>query len=193
MKRIITNIAIAAFVLLISASCGTTAKVYDENSSDDTVNVGYGQAKKGDLTYSVSSVKMSDTEMMTYTNMYDYLRGRVPGVAISPDNRITIRGKNSILSSTEPLIIVDGAEVSSLDAVSPYDVYSVDVLKDASSSIYGVRGANGVIIVTTKGAQHIKQAEIDAKKAAKAAKRAERAARKGKVQVEVNVNTSVPL
>jgi TonB-dependent outer membrane receptor, SusC/RagA subfamily, signature region len=197
MKRFLLNISIAAASLSIVISCGPTSRVYDSNTPDDQVNIGYGQSDKDDLTYSVSSVKMSESEMMTYTNMFDYLRGRVPGVEVTPDNHITIRGKSSILSSTEPLIMVDGMEVESLDAVSPYDVYSVDVLKDSSSSIYGVRGANGVILITTKGAQQMRQAEIEAKKAEKAAKRAEKAAkkaaRKGQVQVEVNVNTSMTL
>ena len=109
--------------------------------------------------------------------MYDYLRGRVAGVEVSPNNSIRIRGTNSINSSTEPLIIVDGSEAD-LNSVSPYDVYSVSVLKDASSSIYGVRGANGVILITTKHAQQEKDAQQQAKKQARAEKKAARAARK---------------
>jgi len=64
--------------------------------------------------------------------------------------RIIIRGIGSINSSNDPLILVDGSEITDLSTINPNDVKSVDVLKDASSSIYGVRGANGVILITTK-------------------------------------------
>ena len=108
----------------------------------------------------------------------------MPGVQIGPGNTITIRGINSINSSTEPLILLDGVEISSLDDVNPYDVYSVDVLKDASSSIYGLRGANGVILITTKGAQQAKQ---DAAKAKKDAKAARKSSRKAEAKVSVDM------
>ncbi len=88
--------------------------------------------------------------MTTYSNMYDYLRGRVPGVQVTSDNKILIRGVNSINLSTDPLIILDGSEINDLSVINPNDVDSVTVLKDGSASIYGVRGANGVIIITTR-------------------------------------------
>ena len=85
-----------------------------------------------------------------FTNMFDYLRGRVAGVHVGPDNTIIIRGLNSMQASTEPLILLDGVEITDLNLVNPRDVYSVDVLKDASAAIYGMKGANGVILITTK-------------------------------------------
>ena len=151
-----TRWLLGAGLLLLSSiltSCGVAGNA-SADKQDNQVNVGYGTTDKDDLTYSVSSVKVSDKEVVTYSNMYDYLRGRVPGVVVGPDNSITIRGINSINSSTEPLILVDGVEISDLSTINPIDVYSVDVLKDASSSIYGVRGSNGVILITTKGAHH---------------------------------------
>ena len=69
---------------------------------------------------------------------------------MTPDKRIIIRGVGSINSSNDPLILVDGSEITDLSTINPNDVKSVNVLKDASSSIYGVRGANGVILITTK-------------------------------------------
>ena len=144
------------------------------------VEMGYGTVNKDDLTYSVSSLKPEDKEISSYSNMYDYLRGRVPGVSVGPNNKIQIRGINSINASTEPLIIVDGTE-SDLSAVNPRDVYSVDVLKDGSASIYGVRGACGVIIITTKSAQYVIEQQEKAKKEEKARAKAERkAAREAK-------------
>ncbi|MBR0052520.1 MAG: TonB-dependent receptor plug domain-containing protein [Bacteroidales bacterium] len=106
--------------------------------------------KRKDITSSVSSLQVNEKEVTTYTNMYDYLRGRVSGVQVTSDNRILIRGINSINLSTDPLIILDGAEITDLSVINPNDVESVTVLKDGSASIYGVRGANGVIIITTR-------------------------------------------
>ena len=146
-----------AGLLLLSfllTACGTAGQAAADPARDNQVNVGYGTADKDKVNYAVSSLKVSDKETITYSNMYEYLRGRVPGVVIGPGNSITIRGINSINSSTEPLILVDGVEINDLSTVNPNDVYSVDVLKDASSSIYGVRGGNGVILITTKGARH---------------------------------------
>ena len=164
---------------VVLCSCGSSREAI---SSADQVNVGYGTVSRDDLTYSVSQVS-PDTDVDTYSNMYDYLRGRVAGLEIGPGNTmssVTIRGINSINSSTAPLVLVDGMEVNDLDAVNPHDVASVSVLKDASSSMYGVRGANGVILITTKMAQQQKDAEAAAKKKAREEKRAARAAKKTK-------------
>lgn len=162
---------------LLLCSCGASSNAASYSSdTDEQVNVGYGTADKKDLTYAVSSVKVSEQEI-SYSNMYDYLRGRVPGVMIGPDNSITIRGNNSVNSSNEPLILLDGVEITDLSSVSPNDVYSVDVLKDASTAIYGMRGANGVILITTKGAQFTKQAAAEAKKKEKAERKAARKAK----------------
>ena len=131
--------------------------VLTKKAAGRRVNIGYGEADRRDVSYSVASVKPSETEV--YTNMYDYLRGKVAGVEIGPGNSIIIRGVSTLNGSTDPLIFLDGTEVSSLDAVNPQDVYSVDILKDASAAIYGVRGANGVILITTKAGQAAKQQE----------------------------------
>ena len=115
---------------------------------DTQVQIGYGEADSRDLSYSVSSVKPDETDF--YTNMYEYLRAKVTGVQVKPDNTVVIRGVGTINSSTQPLILLDGVEITNLDLVNPHDVYSVDVLKDASTAIYGMKGANGVILITTK-------------------------------------------
>lgn len=165
-------------ITVLLCSCGAASSTTDA-SQDNQVNIGYGTVDKDDLTYSVSSLKLNDQEN-TYTNMYEYLRGRVPGVVVGNDNSITIRGVNSINSSTEPLILLDGTAIDDLSIVNPQDVYSVDVLKDSSSSIYGLRGANGVILITTKGAQQEKVAAAEALKREKAARKAARKAKSEK-------------
>ena len=144
MKRLIYM----ALALALAASCGPSVRTPRQDSE---VNIGYGTVKKGDLTTAVSSLNMEkDSQTKSYADMYEYLQGRVPGLQVAPDKRIIIRGIGSINSSNDPLILVDGSEITDLSTINPSDVKSVDVLKDASSSIYGVRGANGVILITTK-------------------------------------------
>ena len=97
------------------------------------------------------NVKVKKTDSQTYSDMYAYLRGRVPGVTVTSDNRIIIRGIGTNSDATDPLILVDGVQVTDLSSINPADVKSVDVIKDGSSAIYGMQGANGVIIIKTIG------------------------------------------
>ena len=143
MKRLIHLLLPVA----LATGCGAYVPVPQEDSA---VDVGYEKASKRGLTHAVSKLKMNEHEVVTYNNIFDYLQGRVAGVQVTPDKRILIRGINSINSSTDPLILVDGTEMSDISALNPNDIESVSVLKDASSSIYGVRGGNGVILITTK-------------------------------------------
>lgn len=126
---------------------------------DEVVIIGYGTTKKSDLTGSVSSVKSSQIMERPSVNLEQILAGKMPGVNIStnsgmPGGRtsIAIRGYSSINATNSPLYIVDGIEYpDGVETLNPNDVESVDVLKDASATaIYGTRGSNGVIIITTK-------------------------------------------
>ena len=143
MKRILSVLALAACV----AACGTSHYVRE----DDPVDVGYGTQDPDKVTSAVSKVKIRKTETQTYSNMYDYLRGRVPGVQVTSDNRIIIRGLGTNSDSYDPLILVDGVQMNDLSSIDPQSVTSVDVIKDGSSAIYGMQGANGVIIIKTTG------------------------------------------
>ena len=108
-----------------------------------------GVRSQNDLeTNSIGRVEMRNAE--TYTDIYEYLRGKVPGVEIVGTS-IRIRGINTT-GNTDALIILDGMEVSDISDVNPADVKSVEILKDAASTIYGMRGANGVVIIKTKSA-----------------------------------------
>ncbi len=125
---------------------------------DEVVAVGYGTVKKRDITGSVASVKGDDLKAVPVSDAVQAMQGKLAGVQItstegSPDAEMTIkvRGGGSITQDNSPLFIVDGFPVSSLSDIPASDIESIDVLKDASSTaIYGSRGANGVIIVTTK-------------------------------------------
>jgi TonB-dependent starch-binding outer membrane protein SusC len=130
------------------------------NSLDEVVVIGYGSVKKKDMTGAVGSVKMADLEKAPVRNFEDALAGRVAGVTASADDgqpgasvNIVIRGSNSLTQDNSPLYVIDGFPMENPDnnAINPAEIESIEVLKDASSTaIYGARGANGVILITTK-------------------------------------------
>ena len=130
----------------------------DANALDEVIVVGYGSVKKSDLTGSVVSISGSDLTEQAKSSVAETLTGRLPGVQVlstegSPDAEINIRirGGGSLTQDSSPLIIVDGFPVGSMSDISPTNIESISVLKDASSTaIYGSRGANGVVIITTK-------------------------------------------
>jgi len=82
------------------------------------------------------------------------IKGQIPGVDVSGSS-IRIQGANSFMGSTEPLLVVDGMTVQSIEDISPREVKSIEVLKGSSAAIYGSRGANGVILITLKGAKDL--------------------------------------
>ena len=111
------------------------------------VNIGYGTMPEDQLTSSVSTVKID--ENVPYTTIYEMIQGRCAGVIVNGSS-ITIRGVGSINLSSQPLFIVDGVEMNDISFIHPRDVKDIQVLKDSSASIYGSRGANGVILITLK-------------------------------------------
>lgn len=134
-----------------------------ENTQElsEVVVVGYGVQRKSDLTGAVASVKASDVLSTTPTaNIADALQGRMSGVSISgngdpsKESTIRIRGINSITGGSSPLVVIDGFIGGTLSSLNPNDIQSIEVLKDASATaVYGSRGANGVIMITTKTPQ----------------------------------------
>ena len=136
----------------------------DNTTLEDVVVVGYGTMKRRDLTGAVASVTGDKLAANPVATVAEALQGQLPGVnVISQDGRpggtmsIRVRGGGSITQSNEPLFVVDGVQVSSIDDIAADNIESIDVLKDAASTaIYGARGANGVILVTTKGGKESK-------------------------------------
>lgn len=139
----------------------TTLKVIlkeDLQRLDEVVIVGYGVQKKSDITGSVSSLSSARLESIPNVNISQAIQGGIAGVSVQtssagaePSESILIRGRNSIKASNAPLVVVDGIAAESLNDINPNDVKSIEVLKDASAAaIYGSRGSNGVILVTTK-------------------------------------------
>lgn len=130
----------------------------ESNSLNDVVVIGYGAVKKKDLTGAVATVDNKALTQVPVASASEALTGKMPGVQItttegSPDAdvKIRVRGGGSITQSNDPLYIVDGFPVESISDIPASDIEDITVLKDASSTaIYGSRGANGVILVTTK-------------------------------------------
>ncbi len=140
------------------ATLAVSLKTTNENLSDVVV-IGYATVKKKDVTGAVSGISQQDIKSRPVSTALEAIQGKVAGVDITSNERpgqlgdITIRGVRSISASNSPLFVVDGIPLASgnIDNINPYDVESIDVLKDASATaIYGSRGANGVIIITTK-------------------------------------------
>jgi len=125
---------------------------------DEVVAIGYGTVRKRDLTGAVSSVKNEEISKTTSSNAMQAMQARVPGLDIQQESgeagsklNLNLRGTRSITASNDPLILVDGVEYGSTLDLNPSDIESMEVLKDASSTaIYGTKGANGVVIITTK-------------------------------------------
>lgn len=153
------------------------------NALDEVVVIGYGTQRKSDLTGSVASVSAEDVAINPVSRIDQGLQGRAAGVQVTQTSgapgagtSIRVRGGNSITGSNEPLFVIDGIIVGTdfnLNNLNPNDVQSIEILKDASSiAIYGSRGANGVVLVTTKSGTRIGA---------------------GKPQVNVNVFTSMQM
>lgn len=152
-----------------------TIKLEDDNQAlDEVVVIGYGSKARKDLTGSVGSVSGAKLAAVPVTSAAVALQGKIAGVQVTSvdgapgaDINIRVRGGTSVTQSNEPLYIVDGFQVDNINDIPPTDIQSIDVLKDASiTAIYGAKGGNGVVVVTTK------------------------AAKAGKIQVSFNANLS---
>jgi TonB-dependent starch-binding outer membrane protein SusC len=138
---------------IINAAMATNTELIEE-----VVVIGYGAVKKSNVTGAIISVKPADLKTVPTTNVMEALQGKLPGVDITrtsgaagSDVSVLVRGNRSLSASNSPLFIVDGIQYSNVQDINPNDIESMEVLKDAASTaIYGSRGANGVIIITTK-------------------------------------------
>ena len=175
MKRIFTIIIASIMVLAVSAPVDAQDKKAERQArkeqrrkeraikdslmtvmrmaeDDDSVNVGYGYTRKKDLNSAVTRKKTHRT-IDSFNDIADYIQGTVPGVIVQKSGgtvRYIIRGVSTNSDFTDPLLMIDGVEVDSFDSVIPSQVESVEVIKDGSASIYGIRGGGGVIMLTLK-------------------------------------------
>lgn len=139
----------------------------DSEVMDEVVVIGYGTQRKGDVTSAISSVKAEDFTIGKITDAADLVKGKIAGLSVTNSSgdptatsSIMLRGVTTIMGSVTPLVLVDGVE-GSLTTVAPENIASIDVLKDASAAaIYGTRGANGVILITTKTGKRESRANV---------------------------------
>ena len=121
------------------------------------IEIDYGGQKKIDFIYNNYNpnktkkvVKASENDTFEYKDIFEMIRAKVPGARVQSNNTILVRGTTSFRGSTSPLFIVNGSPVSSIDNISPQFVDKISVLKGPETAIYGVRGSNGVILITLK-------------------------------------------
>ena len=156
---------IASFIGYVETSATVSTKTVvniamspDSQFLDDVVVIGYGTARKSDLTGAIASIKTEEMETEAPRSIEDLLHASAAGVKISfstdikGSSSIQIRGKNTLTAGSSPLVVLDGVIFDgSLNDINPMDIQSIDVLKDASSvAVYGAKAANGVIAITTK-------------------------------------------
>lgn len=145
------------------ANVNITLQLEVKDAADEVVVIGYQTVRRKDLVGAVASISAKDLKDVPMNSAAEALAGRLPGVQVAvsegapgADVDIYVRGRSSITQSGAPLYVVDGVQVeNALAVLSPQDIQSIDVLKDAASTaIYGARGANGVILITTKGGKN---------------------------------------
>lgn len=118
----------------------------DKKTVDKKVDIGYGNVSEKDVFTRVNTIDGRNSKYATYKNIYEILKG-TPGVIVK-GNSVQLQGPSSFNSGTQPIFVVEGMIVESVDGISPSMVESISVLKGASASIYGSRGANGAILIT---------------------------------------------
>jgi len=123
--------------------------VFKDTEKSKEYAIAYGYMSEKNLTYAVSNLTNENNNFEVYSNVYDLIKGRFPGVNVNGSN-ITVRGIGTINGNSSALLVVDGVVVNNLDFINPRDIKSINVLKDSSASIYGSRGANGVVLIETK-------------------------------------------
>ncbi|WP_422080622.1 TonB-dependent receptor [Ulvibacterium sp.] len=168
---VVSYIGFATREIAISGQ-SSIAIVLQESSEglEEVVVVGYGTVRKSDVTGAVSTVASEDLTALPVQDVQQALRGRAAGVRVIQNSgqpgsevQIQVRGGNSYLGNNNPLYVVDGFPVTGgIDFLNPADIQTIDILKDASATaIYGSRGANGVVMITTKGGRKGEQGRIE--------------------------------
>ncbi|MBS1511827.1 MAG: TonB-dependent receptor [Bacteroidetes bacterium] len=160
----ISSVGFTAKTVTVTGNDAVAVQLTRETiTQEDVVVVGYSTVRRRDLTASVSSISSKDLKDIPLNSAAAALSGRLAGVQVvtsegapGADVDIYIRGRNSITQSGSPLYIVDGIQIdNALNVLSPQDIQTIDVLKDAAATaIYGARGSNGVVLITTKGGKN---------------------------------------
>jgi TonB-dependent starch-binding outer membrane protein SusC len=153
-------ILMMALSLLLTTGCASSEQAAIEKRGADEVAVGYGTQSRSDVTGAVSTIDGRDFKYDRAVRLEELIEGRVPGVRVvrtaNGGMMLRIRGAGTFANSGEPLYVIDGVPLAAapgeaLIGLNPHDVHSIAILKDAAATaIYGSRGGNGVIVITTK-------------------------------------------
>ncbi|MBU2946198.1 SusC/RagA family TonB-linked outer membrane protein [Zobellia uliginosa] len=165
----ISYLGYAAETITVGSQSAITISLREDASLlEEVVVIGYGTAKKSDVTGAVAQVTAKSFEDQPLTRVQDALQGRAAGVTVAGSGqpgaptKVRIRGVNSITGNNDPLVVIDGVFGGDLSTINPNNIQSMEVLKDASAlAIYGSRGSNGVILVTTKKGSGKAKVSID--------------------------------
>ena len=173
--KYLSFLAVMAFVMMLGG-CGSSQSSASSNSEK---YVDASDAMMPRETGSIGHIEVSDTDRVGYTSFEDYVVSHTAGVTLDDFGNLVIRGMSTDKGYSKPLILYDGTEVFDTSMIDPYDIASIDVIKDGTSAIYGMRGAGGVIVVTSK-----------AKAAARSNKNADKDKKDKDLQVEINSKVS---
>lgn len=126
--------------------------VFIDNRKNREIAVNSGYMTETNLNYAVSNLEAENNDYCKYTNIYDLLRAEGSGITVSDNGRIVIRGGNTSFTpgADQALIVVDGVPMENIEWIRPCIVKSINILKDSDASIYGSRGGNGVVVISTK-------------------------------------------
>ena len=121
-----------------------------DSEANRELAVGYGYMNREDLNYGVSHLQQDNHEFCSYANIFELVRGQLPGVTVNGNDLYIRGGKNSFVSgATKALYVVDNQATASIDWIQPCQIKSINVLKDSNAAIYGTRGSNGVVLIET--------------------------------------------
>lgn len=180
--------AVALSLLVLSASSCAGVKKLPQDSGgsqeaggpDREISSAYGSVSSEGNTHSTKTISVDDTDASAYSNIFDYINGRVPGLSVV-NGKVYIRGGGSSsvnAGGSDPLVLMDGVEIRDISLVNPSEVHSINVILDSAGSIYGFRGIAGVIEITSKAAYASKQKEREEAAKARAEARAKRRTRR---------------
>ena len=174
MKRIFNLLCVAgmALILMLPGGCGAS----QASSSDADRSLDPSDAMIPRETGAVGHLELSDIDRAGYVSFEEYVATHTTGVDIDEFGNLVIRGRSTDLGYSEPLIMYDGIEVHDTSTIDPFDIATIDVIKDGTSAIYGMRGNGGVIVITSK---------------AKAAAQSDKKSNKKKRNTQVEINSKV--
>jgi len=172
MKRIFNLLCVAGMALLLTLLSGCGAS--QASSSGEYLDATDAMIPRE--TGSIGHIEVSETDRVGYTSFEDYVASHAAGVDVDEFGNLVIRGRSTDKGYAKPLILYDGVEVFDTSVIDPFDIASIDVIKDGTSAIYGMRGSGGVIVVTSK---------------AKAAARSNKDSNKKDKNIQVEVNSKV--